>query len=252
MVSFVEPTPAVNLRGLPQDDRGYRVPAEAPWGDDGPLLSKLDPSRMLVLTAYRGCAVCGYRLRRDEPVWRIVDTYSRGTTFQDMQQGSSTFDDPPGHLVCMLYSALVCPFWRSPGGRLGQDSVYDPGGRRGETPSILGFGDYALLLNPSKPFAAGRATGNSLLLKDYEEEIVFHDPLTDLAQRYERERQRVGGRYVTGKQRHYAPQFGGAKRLIKDGTAARDELRERGPDEIVPYEGRPVWLCAAGWMHEGA
>lgn len=120
MVSIVEPTPAVN-------DRGYRVPAEAPWGDDGPVLSQLDPSRLLVLIAFRGYAVCGYRLRRDEPVWRIVETYSRGTTFQDMQEGSSTFDDPPGHLICMLYSALVCPFWRTPGGRLGQDLVYEPG-----------------------------------------------------------------------------------------------------------------------------
>lgn len=83
----------------------------------------------------------------------------------------------------------------------------------------MGFWDYALLLDPSKPFVAGRATGNPLLLTHYEDEIVFQDPLTELAELYDRERRRVGGRYVTGKQRHYVPIFGGTKRLLKYGTA---------------------------------
>lgn len=251
MLVVWEPTPAVPLRELPKDGRGYRVPAEAPWTDDGPQLSKVEPLLRIVLTAYRACAVCGYAMRQDELVWRIHDEYSRKVTFADMRDGAGSHQDVPGHLLCMLYSALVCPFWRTPVSRYGKDTTTTtPGSSRGEQATILGYGDYALVLDLERPYGGPSGKQGTLLYKDYREEILFRDPLVDLADRYEQERVRVGGRYVKGKRRHYAPIFGGTKRLKKEGEKARDALDGRGPDRVIEYDGGLAWLCVSGWMRD--
>ncbi len=233
-----EPVPAINLRDLPRDDQGFPVPAEAPWSEDGkPRQSAVNPPMKLLLTAYRACPVCGYRLPTDEPVWRIHDEYSRKVTHEDMRGGEISALDVPGHLVCMLYSALVCPFWRSAGGRLGKDNAYQPNGKRGVEPSIMGFSDYAVVVDPSQPLAT---QSFMLLYRDFETEIAFNNPLTDLASQYEQERRRCGGRYVGKKRRHYAPQFGGQNRLLKELKAIADSFEQRQPDQITLLEGRRV------------
>jgi hypothetical protein len=91
----------------------------------------------------------------------------------------------------MLCSALVCPFSRSPGGRLDKGTIRWGEGKRGDEPSIMGFEDYAVLVHPSLPLEAQPFT---LMYREYAGEIVFRDPLADLAHRYEEERKRCGGR----------------------------------------------------------
>lgn len=240
----VGPRPAVHLRDLPRDERGFLVPAETPWQDGTPRLSKLDPTLVIVLTAYRACAVCGFSLRRDELVWRIVDEYSRATTFDDMRLGCATFRDPPGHLSCMLYSALVCPYWRTEGSRLSKDSDYTPGGRRGEVASILGFQTYALLME-QQPREGRRE--HYLFYERYEREITFRLPETDLMSAYEAERKACGGRYVERRRRHYAPQFGGEARLRKEATVASERMATSRSASNVPVGGVPFAHFEAGW-----
>lgn len=230
-VTITPPVPAVHLRDLPVDHRGFAVPAEAPWVDGVPYQAKVDPPMKLLLAAYRACPVCGFTLPSDEPVWRIHDDYSRTVTHEEINRQPLIPElDVPGHLVCMLYSALVCPFWRSPGGRLDKDTIRWGEGKRGAEPSIMGFEDYAVLIHPSLPLEAQPFT---LMYRKYECEIVFRDPLADLADRYEQERRRCGGRYVSKKRRHYAPAFGGAKRLAKETEHVIDYLTSHQPDAVV-------------------
>ncbi len=129
-----------------------------------------------------------------------------------MHGSLGTEQDVPGHLVCLLYSALVCPFWRAPAARFGKDSDYHGDGKRGSGPSIMGFWDYGVLVDP------GVLTGDlggrnpfALLYRDFEREIVFRNPLADLPQRYDEDRKRCGGRYVANKRRHYARSSGGIR-----------------------------------------
>lgn len=237
---------APHLRDLPRDHRGYLVPAEAPWLDDGPALSRVEPIIRVLLAAYRACAVCGFSMPKAEPVWRIYDEGSRRTTLEQAMHNSITDNDVPGHLVCMLYSALVCPFWRTPGGRLGRDTMFTPGAKRGDQPALMSFVDYGLLLDPDLP--VGTPEGTTVGLERYTGEIVFRDPLLDLLALYERERRETGGRYMERRRRHYAPVFGGRKRLTKEGMQAFAALEERGPDEWVLLDGQNRARVMAGWM----
>jgi len=152
------------------------------------------------------------------------------------------------HLVCMLYSALVCPFWRSPGGRLGKDNAYKADGKRGVEPSIMGFGDYAVLVDPMRPIGGDVSQQFTLVYRDYDSEIVFRDPLAELSGRYDEERKRCGGRFVSKKRRHYAPVFGGARRLEKEVGQIVDRMSSRGPDAVVDLEQTPVGLFGSGFM----
>jgi hypothetical protein len=244
-----QPIPAVNFRDLPRDSRGFAVPAEAPWIDGVPYQSKVEPLLKLVMAAYRACPVCGFALPLDEPVWRIHDEYSRKVTHEEIGSKQLISElDVPGHLVCMLYSALVCPFWRSPGGRLGKDNAYKADGKRGAEPSIMGFGDYAVLVDPMRPIGGDVSQQFTLVYRDYDSEIVFRDPLADLSARYDEERKRCGGRYVTRKRRHYAPVFGGARRLEKEVGQIVDRMSARGPDSVVDLQQAPVGLFGSGFM----
>lgn len=118
------PVLAPHLRDLPRDDRGFLVPAEAPWSDDGtPHQAAVNPVIKLVLAAYRACPVCGFTVATGEAVWRLHDEYSRTATHEEIAGPGPVYElDVPGHLVCMLYSALVCPYWRTQRGRLGRVS----------------------------------------------------------------------------------------------------------------------------------
>lgn len=238
----------MNLRDLPRDSRGYLVPAESPWTDDGPRLSETEPLLKFLLAAHRACAVCGYPMPKSEPVWRIFDHDSRRTTLQQIAQGAVTDFDVPGHLVCMLYSALVCPYWRTPGGRLGRDTMFTPGAARGAEPSIMSFQDYGALIARGREIGGPTGQPAFFMLKGYAGELRFEDPLAELQARYDAERTRVGGRYVTGKRWHYAPQFGGRKRLTRDGVAMVKAIREHGPDGSVMFEGQRHGIFAAGWV----
>lgn len=145
----------------------------------------------------------------------------------------------------MLYSALVCPYWRLPGSRLSRANTYVPGGRRGEAPAIPAFETYGVLMDTSQPL--GAPGGDVIALERLVDELPFTDPWLELAERYDTERKRVGGRYVGRRRRHYAPQFGGRERLRKDGAALSAALTKHGPDQWTTMAGQRRALVWAGW-----
>lgn len=141
--------PPPQLVDLPRDARGFIVPAEADWDDDGPHVKEIGQDNAMALAFARACAVCGYRLVLDQPVWRVFTQGEAAYRRQERQVSRETTN--PGHLVCMLYAAQVCPFLRSSGARLGKDSTTSPGARRGTLPALLGYEDYQLLLPENRP-----------------------------------------------------------------------------------------------------
>jgi hypothetical protein len=226
------------------------VAAESSSFRDGQYnLTKIDPSIKLLLAAYRACSVCGYPVPPDESVWRIYDHTSRQQTYLEIAQGEVVDNDIPGHLVCMLYSALICPFWRSAGGKLSKDTMFTPGASRGQEPAILGFRNYGFLIDPTKHLAGPHVQSFGTLLEEYEGEILFDDP-SALTQQYDQLRRAIGGRYVTTKRRHYAPDFGGDKRLWREAREVGTRVSRRGPDRRMHVGGLGVGLLSAGWMHE--
>ena len=245
-----EPTPARQLRNLPIDARGYRVPAEAPWTEDGtPVIQAADPVAKFLLAAYRACAVCGYPLRRDELAWRIFDDAGRRLTHHQVSQGSGVDEEQaPGHLSCMLYSALVCPYWRTGGARLGKESTVAPGAARGAEPAVMGFCDVGLLVDPAGDMIGLTGPKPVFAYIEYEEEIAFTDPLTDLPERYKVERAAAGGRYIGQKQRHYAPGNGGIRRKLREAQKAHEVLMNTPEQSTVNYMGVPRFLFSCGWM----
>jgi hypothetical protein len=176
------------IAGLPQDSRGYYVPAEAPWTTTGPRLADIDPHRTAALGFLRACTVCGFVLAEGQTVWRNLSqkdaAHARGFNRQlDVDPGMA------GHLSCMIYSAFACPYWASSAGRLGKNSKIEPGARRGTRPSILGFGDIWMLVSEddSRPFLGGPGTGATNALFGYVElvgDLAFRDP-QDLVGDYE-------------------------------------------------------------------
>lgn len=243
MNGSTEPKLAPHLRDLPRAHRGPRAGRStlARSGASDHLEGGADdavPTRRPPLV--RGLRV---RIPDAEPVWRVYDQASRAENTARSGRGI-TDNDAPGHLICMLDSALVCPFWRTPGGRLGRDSMVQPGASRGDEPAILGFNRYGLLIDPGLPI---NSMENKVVLEGYVEEITFSDPLSDLAAMYDRERKLVGGRDVGRRRVHYAPQFGGLQRMHKDLVHVRDLLHKHGPDSAGSLDGQPVAVVWGGW-----
>lgn len=169
----IDPPP--QIADLPQDNRGYHVPAEAPWLPEGPRLAGLDPHRTAALGFRRACTVCGFLLAEGRTVWRNLSqkdaAHARVT--------NSAFDVDPGmagHLSCMIYSAFACPYWSSPVGRLGKDSAIQPGAPRGTRPAVLGFEEVLLMTSDdiSRPFLGGAGSGATNALFGYVELVADH------------------------------------------------------------------------------
>lgn len=142
-----QPTAPVWLNHLERDSRGFLVPAEAPWNDDGTAdLAQMDMDRALVLGFRRACAVCGYPLAEGHPVYRA---FAQGDAARIRLSEFDTMAPEfsgPGHLSCMLFSVNVCPHMREPTSRLGKDSKIRPGARRGSRAAVMGFADYEVML----------------------------------------------------------------------------------------------------------
>lgn len=106
-----------HVTGLPLDPAGRPVPAETPWPGGTPVLSKLDPARMIVLMKEARCAVCGYSMAPGAARWR-------GVSFDDAQEfrrhGQQRRRDSAGHLCCMLWAACVCPYFATGSQRRGR------------------------------------------------------------------------------------------------------------------------------------
>lgn len=131
---------------LPADARGFHIPAETPWDDGQPRLSKVGVRNKTALGLIRSCAVCGYFLKLGEPVFRAFSQADAAAIRVDQRE--LTWDmSGPAHRSCMLYSALVCPYLREPTAKLGQDTRYEPGARRGRLAAVMGFDDAAMLIH---------------------------------------------------------------------------------------------------------
>jgi hypothetical protein len=134
------------------------LPEQPPWTDD---LSRMpapynllpnpaanwrhivmvDPVREKALALRRRCGVCGYVLFRDRPVYRHLppDQPPLGTVF--LAPGVS-----PMHRSCAIYSAIVCPWLKSPRSRGRRTGLL-----RGEM-LIAGFQRYGVAMHtPEHP-----------------------------------------------------------------------------------------------------
>lgn len=139
------PTPPPWIENLPRDSRGFPVPAEAGWVSDEPILSKVATDRKVALGMRRACAVCGYRLSRDQLVYRAF-AQADAAHMRQFERERANDAGGPLHLSCILYSAMACPYLREKRARLRKDNEINPGSRRGTLAAIMGFRDFGLMI----------------------------------------------------------------------------------------------------------
>jgi hypothetical protein len=113
------------VRGRPHDLRGYPVPAITPWRDGVPMFAATSVARTLICAVERRCSICGTPLRTDT-VWRVVAAEEAAAMAAalaaDQTYGNRAGTaEAPGHLACMLYAAMVCPYLARPNARRGTD-----------------------------------------------------------------------------------------------------------------------------------
>jgi hypothetical protein len=111
------PTPAA-IAARPRDARGYPVLAITPWREGSPDFAVTSPARILVCAVERRCSICGLGLGKG-PVWRVVAADEAVAIAEDpaaFENAASTVE-PPGHRLCMLYAAVVCPWLARPNAR---------------------------------------------------------------------------------------------------------------------------------------
>lgn len=176
------PIVPARLAALPRDRRGFVVPAEAGWEDSGPVIQGLGHHQTFTLALTRACAICGFPMEPGQTVWRLfnqAEAAGRREYKRELYEPAN-----PGHLVCMLYSSQVCPYWSRSGARLGKDSLVAPGARRGSLVALMGFSDYELLLPVGVPI-----TSAAFIYVELTEDIRFREP-AELADMYEAERVR--------------------------------------------------------------
>ncbi|MFF0452821.1 hypothetical protein [Nocardia africana] len=123
------------MRGLLRDHRGYPVPAENQWTDDGaPELAWQDYRRFFLLAISGYCAICGRPFRPGDHQYRLfADVDAQGAK----AFGGSVRSDGPGHRECMLFAAAVCPFFKTPNARARLGNL--AGMPRGPRAAVMGF-----------------------------------------------------------------------------------------------------------------
>jgi hypothetical protein len=117
--------------GLPRDVRGYPIPAENDWDNGAPLpLDRQDFRRTGALGVFDRCAICGCKFRLGEIRYRPLGDHDRKAA---QQWDGCVNQEGPTHLVCSLFSAMICPFFATPNAR------HREGAARGRLAAILGF-----------------------------------------------------------------------------------------------------------------
>jgi hypothetical protein len=107
----------------PRDQRGYPVLAITPWRDGVPDFAVTSPARILVCAVERRCSICGLALGKG-PVWRVVaaeEAAAIAAAPEGFANAAGTVE-PPGHRLCMLYAAVVCPWLARPNARRRYDA----------------------------------------------------------------------------------------------------------------------------------
>jgi len=137
------PMPA-GIAARPHDARGFPVLAITPWRDGSPDFAVTSPARILVCAVERRCSICGLGLGKG-PVWRVVAAEEAVAIAADPAgfENAATTVEPPGHRLCMLYAAVVCPWLARPNARRRLDaavsgSVMTRGQARGAVGDIGG------------------------------------------------------------------------------------------------------------------
>lgn len=106
------------IAARPRDSRGYPVLAITPYRAGVPDFAVTSPARILVCAVERRCSICGLTLGKG-PVWRVVAA-DEAAAIADAPGGfenAATTVEPPGHRLCMLYAAVVCPWLARPNAR---------------------------------------------------------------------------------------------------------------------------------------
>jgi hypothetical protein len=111
------PMPAA-IAARPRDSRDYPVLAITPWRDGAPDFAVTSPARILVCAVERRCSICALPLEKG-PVWRVVAAEEAAAIAQHPTgfENAITTVEPPGHRLCMLYAAVVCPWLARPNAR---------------------------------------------------------------------------------------------------------------------------------------
>ena len=147
--------PAIAAR--PRDPRGYPVLAITPWRDGAPDFAVTSPARILVCAVERRCSICGLALGTG-PFWRVVaadEAVAIATQPAAFDNTASTVE-PPGHRLCMLYAAVVCPWLARPNARRRLDvEAVGLHVSRGETRGAVGETGGAVVAFESYEFAVG-------------------------------------------------------------------------------------------------
>jgi hypothetical protein len=133
------PMPAA-VAARPRDARGFPVLAITPWRGGVPEFAVTSPSRILVCAVERRCSICGLGLGTG-PVWRVVAADEAVAIAADpagFDNLASTVE-PPGHRLCMVYAAVVCPWLARPNARRRLDAAV-PGAHiaRGDARGAVG------------------------------------------------------------------------------------------------------------------
>lgn len=92
--------------------------AITPWRDGSPDFAVTSPARILVCAVERRCSICGLGLGKG-PVWRVVaaeEAVAIATNPVGFENAATTVE-PPGHRLCMIYAAVVCPWLARPNAR---------------------------------------------------------------------------------------------------------------------------------------
>lgn len=175
----------VGVAARPVDSRGYPVPAITPWKDGVPEFAALSAPRVLLCATERRCTVCGLKIPLG-PVWRMADSNMTSLIEAGLKSGTAVmnrvpFAEGPGHLSCMLYSAVVCPYLARPSGRRGQDvelfgETLPKGESRGAVAGIVTHDGYRFKLNQA---GMGFLYGRPLQLLTYTSGDDLLDELTD-------------------------------------------------------------------------
>lgn len=106
------------IAARPRDARGFPVLAITPWRDGVPEFAVTSPARILVCAVERRCSICGLGLGKG-PVWRVVAADEAVAIAADPVrfENVAVTVEPPGHRLCMLYAAVVCPWLARPNAR---------------------------------------------------------------------------------------------------------------------------------------
>jgi hypothetical protein len=135
------------VAGRPRDPRGFPVPAITPWHNGVPMFAATSTSRSLICAVERRCSICGTPLDMG-PVWRVVAAEEAHAIAEARAAGRTYVNragtaEAPGHLACMLYAAMICPYLARPNARRGVeahigDFAAPRGAARGELDGLGG------------------------------------------------------------------------------------------------------------------